>query len=209
MLHLSPETLEQLEKPIHSSHNMQSDLEELQKKKEQNLLPSWETITQEQLKDILISYNPSNSFLAELFGVTKSQISYKRKKWNLTSPNISYERVMQSFRSRDALQELLLQDLKNVDTAVLSKAIVHYIFRNGPVEDMHADGKLSQEDMKTLNQYMMDRVATLITLFKDKDYMRLLLFLDIYQYYGTNWDAPKLQTEELDKIFKIPLSNKP
>lgn len=170
------------------------------------MLPNWETITPEQLKELLLNYHPSNSFLAELFEVTKGQICYRRKKWHLTTTDISYERTMQAFTANDTLQDLLLQDLKNIDTATISKAIVHYIFRNGPVEDMHADGKLSQQDMKTLNQYMMDRVATLITLFKNNDYMRLLLFLQSQQYYGSGWDAPTLQIEELDKISKLLLS---
>ena len=126
--------------------------------------------------------------------------------------DIIYERSMQSFAENGALQELLLQDLKNADTAVLSRAIVHYIFRKGPVEDMHVDGKFSQADMKTLNQYMMDRVATLITLFKKKDYMRLLLFLEAFQHYGSDWDDPKLQIDELDKFSNYnirPNSSKP
>ena len=41
----------------------------------------------------------------------------------------------------------------------LAKRLAVYAFRNGPVEDMHANGQLSDEDMKTLNKYMVDRLA--------------------------------------------------
>ena len=37
--------------------------------------------------------------------------------------------------------------------------MTHYAFRNGPVEDMHANGQLSQQDMKTLNKYMVNRIC--------------------------------------------------
>ena len=32
---------------------------------------------------------------------------------------------------------------ENIDA--ISKAVTHYAFRNGPVEDMHANGQLSQQ----------------------------------------------------------------
>jgi hypothetical protein len=30
----------------------------------------------------------------------------------------------------------------------------HFAFRNGPVEDIHANNRLSESDMKTLNKYI-------------------------------------------------------
>ena len=107
-------------------------------------------------------------------------------------------------RINEDLKHLLLEK----DVADLSKAIVHYVFRNGPVEDMHANGQLSDADMKTLNQYMNNRVATLLYLLKEQDFMRLALFFDSYQYYGTEWDEPELQLEELDKVSELLLELK-
>lgn len=42
----------------------------------------------------------------------------------------------------------ILLDRNNID--VISKAITHFIFRNGPIENMHANNQLSQDDMKIL-----------------------------------------------------------
>lgn len=43
---------------------------------------------------------------------------------------------------------------ENVDVDLFARFVVHYCFRNGQLEDMHAQGKLSQEDMKTLNKFL-------------------------------------------------------
>ena len=43
---------------------------------------------------------------------------------------------------------------ENVDVDLFARFVVHYCFRNGPLEDMHAQGKLSLEDMKTLNKFL-------------------------------------------------------
>ena len=40
-------------------------------------------------------------------------------------------------------------DFETID--MLSKGITQYAFRSEPVEKMHSKGKLTQKDMKTLN----------------------------------------------------------
>lgn len=49
---------------------------------------------------------------------------------------------------------------------MISKAITHFSFRNGPIEDMHASPKnqISQDDMKTLNKFMVNRLRVLLRL---------------------------------------------
>lgn len=51
----------------------------------------------------------------------------------------------------------------------LSVVTTHYAYRNGPVEDMHADGKLSENDMKELNKFIVNRLAYVFTLILDKN----------------------------------------
>ena len=46
---------------------------------------------------------------------------------------------------------------------MLSKAITQFAFRSGPIEEMPSRGKLTQKDMKTLNKYMINRIAGLLT----------------------------------------------
>lgn len=71
----------------------------------------------------------------------------------------------------------------------LCRGIAHYIFRNGPVEDMHADGKLSDDDMKVLNKFMINRLGKLYDLFiKNKLNIEVLYSLCISENYGIQWD---------------------
>lgn len=80
---------------------------------------------------------------------------------------------------------------------VLAVALAHFCFRNGPVEDMHADGKLSQEDMKTLNTYMVDRLGLFFLLLGLADIDSLKLALAFHAQCGTDWDDP-----DLDRMLK-------
>ena len=63
---------------------------------------------------------------------------------------------------------------------------------------MHADGKLSNADMKALNVFINDRVATLLHLLREEDWIRLELFFGGNGFYGSNWNEPVLQLDELD-----------
>ena len=74
-------------------------------------------------------------------------------------------------------KERLLNE-KNIDT--ISIALTHYLFRNGPVEDMHRDGKLSQNDMKTLNKFMANRIAGLLQTINKAEWLKLELLLNYY-----------------------------
>ena len=69
----------------------------------------------------------------------------------------------------------------NIDT--ISIALTHYLFRNGPVEDMHSEGKLSQEDMKTLNKFMVNRIAGLLQIINKEEWLKIELLLDYYNTY--------------------------
>lgn len=46
---------------------------------------------------------------------------------------------------------------------MLSKGITQFTFRSGPAEEMHSRGRLTQKDMKTLNKFMTNRIAGLLT----------------------------------------------
>ena len=88
----------------------------------------------------------------------------------------------------------------NVDVDSFAKFIVHYCFRNGPVEDMHAQGQLSQKDMKTLNKFMVNKVAELFELAMSDEWLK---FYSLYAYnsiYGSDWDKAEPNGETADII---------
>ena len=167
----------------------------------------WDSVTREELLDLYVKNNCADNDVAELFGVTKAQVVYKRKKYDISQATITFKRFMndQNSEIHARIKEEMKSVLMGKDVADLSKAVVHYAFRNGPIEDMHANGQLSESDMKTLNKFMNNRIATLLYLLKEQDWLRLSLFLAPYEYYGTEWDKPELQIEELDKVNELLL----
>lgn len=97
---------------------------------------------------------------------------------------------------------------KNNIIKSIAKMLVHYAFRNGPVEQMHCDGKLSYNDMKILNKYMNDRLTAEIQLLKKHDWFRLCILLDMYSFYGSDWNSPKISTDEIDECAALLLKIK-
>ena len=99
----------------------------------------------------------------------------------------------------------------------LSRKIVHFIFRNGIIEDMHAGkygydeylkipentpleviSQLSNKDMMALNKYMMDRVGYILHLIQNAEYTKLHYILDQEKYNGDDWDRPDIEKIEKD-----------
>ncbi|WP_454055382.1 hypothetical protein [Clostridium sp. Marseille-Q7071] len=54
----------------------------------------------------------------------------------------------------------------------LSVVATHYAFRNGPVENMHAGEKLSDNAIMKLNKFLVNRFAYIFTLILDDDKMK-------------------------------------
>lgn len=185
---------------------MKKDLyEELKQRKENGENLEWDKITKEDLKKLF--KNNSDSMIAELYGVNISQVKYKRNKWNIKLYNYPIhddkdfnnallKNLNQS--SKERLKERLF-DKNNIDS--ISIALTHYFFRNGPVEDMHSAGKLSQEDMKTLNKFMVDRIAGILETMQNGEWLKLELLLNFYSLYGQEWDKATPDTDEINDIY--------
>ena len=168
---------------------------------------TWSTITQEELLALYVDNQYIDKDIAEMFNVTMNQVSYKRKKLGITKELILFNRMMKQVPA-ETLQELNAASKKAVcdmDLSVLSRVIAHYIFRNGPVEDMHCEGKLTDDDMVVLNKYMNDRIATLIHLLRKNDWIRLHLLFANDSHFGIGWDEPVLQVSELDAVTALNL----
>jgi hypothetical protein len=93
----------------------------------------------------------------------------------------------------------------------LAIGITHYCFRNGPIESMHAGinpkfasedikpediSQFSEDDMKKLNKYMVDKLGFLIHLLVEGRYFEVALLLDFHLTFGTDWDSPEIEKEE-------------
>lgn len=104
----------------------------------------------------------------------------------------------------DSKERLLKRE--NIDA--ISKAITHFIFRNGPVEDMHANNQLSENDMKTINKYMVNRIAGLLTAIEDNNWLQLELLFSYYRLFGTEWDKAEPDMKEINLAMKYALEDR-
>lgn len=100
----------------------------------------------------------------------------------------------------DIFGQVFQNQLKAYGIDGIAKAITVEAFRNGPVEDMHAEGKLSDEDIKTLNKYMVNKIARILTMYEAKDWFGLAILMQFAGMYTTGWDKPEIDMEEIDKL---------
>ena len=180
---------------------------ELKEKKENGEKLDFDLITKKQLERLFYNDNCSDSIIADLYDIDKKDVKKKRYKWDIKFFNADYicRKTLNNDNKLNSLNEFAKNELiKEENIEWLSKALTHYLFRNGPVEDMHADGKLSQDDMKTLNKYMVNRTAGLLKTLFDGEWIKILVLFDsiFYRNCGSNWDKPKYDVVELDMVFK-------
>ncbi len=96
-------------------------------------------------------------------------------------------------RRDDAMDEQALQ--------ALSRALTHLVFRNGIVENLHANGAcLDDETMKKLNKDINNRIYTVLDIWfngTEEETERLVFTLNfLARYYGKNWN----QAEWIDLL---------
>ena len=167
------------------SNNMYN---QLVKKKQLGEMLDFNNIQPEELN--LLFYNHSAGQIAELYETTESKVRYKMKKWGI---NLRNQIVDDFFDNPERFAELhadARKDLKTLDNLTpISKAITHFAFRNGPVENMHADGKLSEKDMMTLNKFMVNRLAYVFSLIIDERWAEFEFLVEMTnKWYGHDWD---------------------
>jgi len=170
---------------------------------------SWNDIDEEELRRLYYDEGLSDNQIAELFKITRGKVAYKRKKFGISIRNQIYEEFIQQqgelFHKLNADSKGRLLSRENIDIA--AKAITHFIFRNGPVEDMHSNNQLTQSDMKTLNKYMVNRIAGLLTAIADHKWLHLEALLSHYQLFGTEWDKVEPDMEEINSVLQDIIDN--
>jgi len=83
----------------------------------------------------------------------------------------------------------------------MAKILTIHGYRNSPIEDIHADGRISQKEMKNLNKTIHDQIYTILYLM----FSGAPGFWDSWYFqspsWGADWDKPKLLPWE--KALKI------
>jgi predicted DNA-binding protein YlxM (UPF0122 family) len=144
-----------------------------------------ESLTENDFEQLYFQEEMSDNEIADLFSVKKSKVAYRRKKLGVTLHNHAIHMVLQDKQQNEEAYQWL-QDNTNLE--MIAKAVTHDAFRNGPVEDIHTEGKLSQDDMKTLNKYMVNHLAYVFKLIQNGKGLELRLLIDTHLFYGTDWD---------------------
>ena len=65
---------------------------------------------------------------------------------------------------------------------------------------MHTQGKLSQSDMKILNKYMVDRMASVLQVVFAEEWIKLEILCDYFQDYFSEWDSAVPDQDDLEGI---------
>jgi len=76
---------------------------------------------------------------------------------------------------------------------MIAKALTHFVFRHGPVEELHADpnSQLSDEDMKMLNKFMVNRLNYVFELIMQDRWYEFSYLISSHGHYGQDWDKPE------------------
>ena len=84
------------------------------------------------------------------------------------------------------------QILTPEDLDKIAIAVTHFAFRNGPIEDMHSNGQLSQEDMLTLNKFTVNRLLYVFHLIVEERWVEFEYLIRSKAIFGTGWDKPEM-----------------
>ena len=174
----------------------------------------WDNITPDELKK-LFKENIPDSIIAKQYSVTIGKVRYKRKKWGISMKNCFIENLLNHDDNPNIVIDSLLEKnneickaefLKTENIDKYSKALAHHIFRNGPIEDMHANGQLSDNDMKTLNKFAVNRIAgVLLTIHKKEWYKLNSLCETLLINLGRDWDPALPDTTVIDLAWKTEI----
>ena len=162
---------------------------------------NWNNITKEELTELAREY--TNSMIGEMYGITVGQVQYKRKKLGITMYDLAFQDALEEKnkqkRNRSVPAKDWLFDKDNIDP--LSKAITQYAFRSGPIEQIQIDKKLTSEDMKSLNKYMVNRIAGLLQKAFDGEWDQISKVFNFYVELSGSWDEAVPDTREFDAEF--------
>jgi hypothetical protein len=143
------------------------------------------------LRTMFVEERISDSLIADLFGVSRSRVTYLRRKHGFTARRAAIDQCLsgRTVKARAMNREAKGRILTSSSVSTISKAVTHFAFRNGPVEDMHANGQLSQDDMKTLNKFMVNRLAYVFSLIAEERWLEFeWLVWSTDRYFGADWD---------------------
>jgi hypothetical protein len=171
-----------------------------------------EDLSEKEFKQLYIDEKMSDSILAELFDEKKSKITYRRKKLGITMRNIIFDELLlgKSVKVKE-MNSRIKDHIFNIEYLnMISKAITHFAFRNGPIEDMHVDPKkqLLDNDIKILNKFIVNRLAYVFKLIIEERWFEfnfLVVHTDLL--YSHDWDEAETDDGGTIKLMEKMIKN--
>lgn len=167
-------------------------------------MENWKDVTGSKLRELYYDQQLSDNDIAELYGVSRTSVANKRKKYSITSDSKNYYYALKnspelSIANNIAKERLL--DPKNINK--IAKALTLHLFRYGVVEDFHNQKKLSDEDMKKLNIFFANRLAGLLTAAYRGSWIQLEAICARQLMYTNGWLEPEPDMESIEAINDI------
>lgn len=187
--------------------------EELIERKNDGEVLKVEDLSAEELTKLYIEEEKTDRILADLFDVKQSKITYRRRKLGITLRNEMLNEILlgKSEKAKEMNSKAKSQILNAENLNMISKAITHFAFRNGPVETMHAhpNNQLSEEDMKKLNKFMVNRLAYVFTLIIEERWLEFdHLVRHIDWMFGHGWDEAEPDDGGTRELIEMMIKDK-
>lgn len=160
-------------------------------------------LTPEVLRILFIDESKSDQMIAELFEKKTSQITYLRRKNGITIRNSTIDEFINEI-PKDIEEKVKAKILREDNLTKIAKAVTHFAFRNGPIEDMHADvsKNITDEDMKILNKYMVNRLAYVFMLMIEERWLEFNHVIETIDWmFGHSWDDAEPDDGGMRKLF--------
>jgi hypothetical protein len=167
-------------------------------------------ISKADLQQLFFTEEMSDKSISALFNVSSSRVTHMRRKMGISLKECIFEDLMLCKSGKALIENKKCRDsiLSENNIDMIAKAITHFAFRNGPIEDMHADPNcgLSDENMKELNKYMVNRLASIINLMIKNRWIQFdVLIRHIDSVYGKDWDRAEVDEGEISSIVNAAL----
>lgn len=86
----------------------------------------------------------------------------------------------------------------------IAKASAYFSFRNGPIKKMYEEGKIIDEDMKKIQEYMQDHLAYLYTVLLEENNIQKfdLIVSTMNKFYVNDDSEVKISDDGFDNFYK-------
>ncbi len=151
---------------------------------------NFDNLSPQHLRVLFTEEGRSDEEIASLFNVKKSKVSYRRRKHGISIRSLIVEDLLCNKSEKAKAVNAQVRDglftKENVST--ISKAITNFAFREGPVEDIHSKGQLTQSDMKALGKFMVNRLAYVFQLLIEERWAEFAFLIHDNRTFSNHWD---------------------